>query len=100
MAEDTFPKSFHCPKCGSEKTVIGMAIAPLKINGSIPITAFGALEHKLTPLMDPKNAKISCPAISSHFDVCWDCGTYYCTRAELVHLPIPQPGMMQNIGKV
>ena len=99
MVESQFPKSFHCPKCGSEKTVIGLAIAPLKANGTIPLSAFGALEHKLTPLFDPKQAKISCPAISSHFDVCYDCGTYYCARVELVYLPLAQQGTVQTLNK-
>ena len=36
MAENEFPKMFHCPKCGSEKTVVGLALAPLKISGEVP----------------------------------------------------------------
>ena len=88
-----FPKIFKC-KCGSERTVIGVATTPLKMNGTIALSAFGAMENKLIYLTDPSKSRISTPAVLSHWDVCMDCGSWYCVKVEVVQVPKqqqPQP---------
>ena len=87
MAENEFPKIFKCPHCGSSKTVIGVSLAPFKENGKIPIDAFGAMERKATPLLDPRMCTLTVPLTMTSWDVCYDCGTYYCTKAEIIQQP-------------
>jgi len=102
MAENEFPKIFKCPKCGSEKTVVGMALAPLKISGEVPIGAFGSIEKKLIPLMPPQQCKIAVPCLVICTDVCYDCGTDYASKVARVQIPKDQfarPGMI-NLGNI
>jgi len=99
MAEASFPKNYHCPSCGSEKTVIGMGLAPLKMSGEIPLDAFACMERKAIQLVEPSKAKISVPTVITCWDICWECGTYYCNRVEMVHIPIQQPGLVRAMGK-
>ena len=102
MAENEFPKMFHCPKCGSEKTVVGIALAPLKISGEVPLGAFGSMRKDLVPLMPPQACKIAVPCIVICTDICYDCGTGYATKVVRVSVPKEQfarPGMI-NLGNI
>ena len=101
MAED-FPKKFHCPNCGSEKTVMNVAATPLKASGRLPLDAFCMMDQKVIYLEEANKATGVVPAIKSSFDVCFDCGTWYCTMTEktLITLPPPKalPGMKRPPG--
>jgi hypothetical protein len=87
MAND-FPKTYKCEKCGSSDTVIHRALAPLKASGQVSLDHFGSLEVKITPLMDPATCQVTVPCAVTHWDVCYDCGHYYCTKTETKNVPV------------
>ena len=99
MASSDFPKMFKCPKCGSDQTTIGKALAPLKMNGTVSLAAFGSMDKKYTPLVEPKDCKLFIPILVTHFDVCFECGTYYVTKVEIMQAPKQQQPIMNNMGK-
>jgi hypothetical protein len=83
-----------CPICHSKETVARLACAN---EPSIPKGVFVSLEKVFTPIQDIN--KIAIPIIKEilvHYDVCVHCGTRYCTRAEIISVPVaagPQSGM-------
>lgn len=75
-----------CPLCGGEETASRLAA---NAEGSIPKDQFISLEKKITYLKDPaKQVGLSVPTIFSHFDICATCGHFYCTKVEVVNLPV------------
>lgn len=79
-----------CRVCGCEETV-----AQKGAQGVIPEGTFVALEHKITPLEQPMLAVVTVKAIRYSEDICVECGTKRCTRADLIQIPIQmlqQPG--------
>ena len=83
-----------CPICYSQGTVARIACAD---EPSLPKGIFVSLEKVFTPIQNIN--KIATPVVRGimvHYDVCVNCGTRYCTRAEIISAPIvagPQPGM-------
>lgn len=61
------------------------------------------VEHIVIPLEQPALAVTSVRSIHCCIDYCAECGTRYCTRAELVRLPVsiqtmPGPGQKRGRG--
>lgn len=77
----------ECPVCHSTETVSskGMLIGIGDKSEKYP---FSHLEQKLVPIEQPVMAGVMVKAILTHYDVCYKCGTYRCTRAELVSVPV------------
>jgi uncharacterized protein YoaH (UPF0181 family) len=89
----------ECPICHSQGTVARIACAD---EPSLPKGIFVSLEKVFTPIQDIN--KIATPVVKGilvHYDVCVECGTRYCTKAEIISAPVtagPQPGMtIKNI---
>ena len=70
---------------------------------SVPENAKYALRvNQPTPLVQPgKLAGLTVPAVMSFFDICADCGTEFCSRVELQHLPfnVQAPQMPQQLHR-
>ena len=83
-----------CPNCGHDDTVCRKAMREFQPNS----TEFASLDKQATPLQQPALVVTSVPAILCHYDVCAECGTRYCTRAERISVPVvvkpgsPPPG--------
>lgn len=94
-------KTFKCPNCGSIETVSQLAIKESKLveKGLLKADVPSALRRNIIPLVEASRVALTVPAVATHFDVCADCGTEYCTRAEVAELPIQyvQPGQPQGI---
>ncbi len=78
-----FPK---CPACGCPDTVARLACAD---DPSVDPTAFASLEKLLVPIQDL--SKLTTPTVKAfvvHYDVCAQCGTRYCTKAEIIFMPV------------
>ncbi len=86
MSND-FPKTYKCPKCGNSETVIHKALAPLKASGQVVLDFYGAMEAKMTPLQDPQKCQVSVTCVITTWDICFNCGEYYCTKAEIKNVP-------------
>jgi hypothetical protein len=88
MPEEVIIAEFKkCRVCGSEETVARKAS-----QGIISENTFVALEHKITPLEQPMLAGVMVKAIRYSNDACAGCGTWRCTRADLISVFTQQPG--------
>ena len=74
--------NFLCPNCGSGETVSRRLTEPERQNGSLPADTFTSLSRGVTPISSPKVLGVQVDIIVTHQDVCANCGTPYCTRAE------------------
>ena len=98
MVDTNFPKNFpSCPKCGSERTVINVAAESLVEDGTIKKDTFLSMRKLLTPLVAPTMVALTIPAVLTHWDVCYYCGTEYVTRVEFTSLPIKFQGPGQQL---
>ena len=82
-----FPVIFsECPICHSKDTVCRLACAD---ESSIPKGTFVSLDKLFTPIQDINRIATSMiKGILSHFDICAECGTRYCTKAEITSAPV------------
>lgn len=89
-----------CPNCNSKDTICRLACAN---DPSIPKGTFVSLEKTVTPIQDANRFTIpAVKAILVHYDVCAKCGTRYCTRAEMVSVPVTiqgQPGQKLKFAR-
>jgi len=98
MAEENeFPKDFSCPNCKSTKTLGEVIVKPERDAGRLKPDDFASLEQILIPAVLP-NAIIgvTIPAIKEHWDICWECGTRYCTRLEKTRLTPKMTEIQKN----
>lgn len=80
------PFEFECPVCHSKETIAKVACAD---EPSIPQGTFVALEHMATPIQHPSSLLGPfIKAIICHYDICANCGTRYCTKAEKGQIPV------------
>lgn len=86
MAEQSrFPIVFgKCPNCGCTDTITQLAwdeeAEKGRVNKDTPVAA----EHLQAPLIDPKKTiGITAGILILSVDWCADCGTRYCTKAEI-----------------
>lgn len=113
MAEQSrFPIVFEkCPICGSKETLTRLAWDEEAEKGRVNKDTSVAAEHIATPLIDPKKPPVlSASILFQHFDTCANCGTRYCTKADIGTGPVtmkqhplgtvpPGPGMPPILGK-
>jgi len=62
----------RCPICSSKKTASRLACNEERSIPKDPALAVG----------------LAAPAIISHFDICANCGPYYCTKVEMGNIPV------------
>lgn len=93
-----FPVEFkECPVCKSEETICRAAC---KGEPSIPEGTFVSLEKRFTTVQAP--SKLLGPlakGILTHYDVCQNCGTSYCTKAEIIMAPVTFQQASRNPGR-
>lgn len=82
----------QCPWCHGEKTVSRTGVAQSRSSQKY-VGVFTSLKKEVTPIEQPMLASITVEAICVHWDVCADCGAQYCTRAELIDVPVQAQGM-------
>lgn len=95
MAEELkFPLEFkECPNCGSTKKVAGTIAEQEKKKGKISKEAQACIQQVTCIITDPRMVPLQAPVILIFLDICADCGTVYCIRAQLgVATPKPPPG--------
>jgi len=82
-----FPIEFNeCPICHCQETVCREACAD---EPSVPNDVFVSLEKVFTPIQQPGQLLgLLVKGIMTHFDICAKCGTRYCTKAEIVSMPL------------
>lgn len=82
-----FPIEFtECPVCHCKDTVCRLVSAD---EPSIPKGAFVSFEKVFTAIQDLN--KITTPTIRgvlNHYDICAKCGTRYCTKSEIITMPV------------
>jgi len=87
-----FPLSFdQCPNCGSERKIAGEILKQEKEKGKISPGVKAFISTSNSVIADMGRTWLSAPIISTFYDVCGDCGTYYCIHAEL-GIATPQLG--------
>lgn len=74
----------QCPMCEFETTISQKA---LEVSGK-ESPGFASTRKEVVPLEQPALANVTISIIILHFDVCANCGTEYCTRAELQQAPV------------
>lgn len=79
----------RCPRCGCKDTVARKFVTEEVRKRAGWGDAFVSLEKVMTPLFNPQNPPIgNATGIVAHYDVCFKCGLRYCTRAEVIVVPI------------
>lgn len=87
-----FPLTFdQCPVCGSKRRVANEVIQEQKDAGTAKESTQAWLFNHQSIIMDQGRPHIQVPVVLSLYDVCMDCGTVYCIRAE-VKMVTPQAG--------
>jgi len=87
-----FPlKWTKCPACGSERALADMILKEEQAKGRMGKGLMGAVGEIVVPIADPRIAPTVVPVLVCIFDVCADCGTYYCRDANKV-MGTPMPG--------
>ena len=83
-----FPREFKC-KCGATETVSQAACKKEKDEGKIPPEVFTSLEKVACPLIGSRPpVGLTVPALMAHYDICMECGAKFCTRVEIIQMPI------------
>jgi hypothetical protein len=93
--EMKFPRSYTvCPNCGSTRRIIesigNEEKALHKIQESLQVgVQFGAMA-----ITDPNSPAARVPVVNPRFDICYDCGTFYCVFVEkqIAQTQIAMPG--------
>ena len=80
-----FPLTWSkCPNCGSTRRIAGEIIEQERKKGRIG-EGVTAVSFVAPPIMiaDPRKIILASPMLMTFYDVCADCGTLYCVRAEM-----------------
>ena len=87
MSSEKFPIEFKkCPICKGEDTVARLSCED---EPSIPKGAFASLEKVAVPIQDMnKLTTLMVKTLIVHYDICVHCGTRYCTKAEIINMPV------------
>lgn len=93
MEEKKAPESVitwdKCSLCGCPDTVARKFVTEEVRKKAGWGDAFVSLEKVVTPLFNPMSPPvIAANSILSHYDVCAKCGFRYCTKAEIVSVPV------------
>jgi len=84
---DEIVKDFPCPKCGSKDRFMSRIAQKEKDKGVLPEGLIGVLEVRSITVANPKPVIPYIPGMvkpcgNAYFDICFECGTYYCFRVE------------------
>jgi len=89
----TFPIEFDkCPNCGGDKKVAQSVIDGLIEDGLAGEGLKGFAIVSPTVQGDPKRRQLLLTVLTCFIDVCADCGTLYCVRADLRKMSPEQGG--------
>lgn len=90
--------NLKCPNCGSEERVAELAMQTVEASKGIKRAgSFASLEQRKIPIVSASRvAGLSVPVVVHHYDVCADCGTVWCTKAEIKDAPIQVATKRQN----
>jgi uncharacterized Zn finger protein len=78
----------NCPVCGGMETISHLAIKSQMESGRVKSGTFSSLRQQVTPLLPPMLAALTVECVLVHFDICAECGTERCTKAELIQAPV------------
>jgi len=79
-----FPLEFKtCPNCGSTRRVAGTIAEQEREKGKISKEVQACIKQVTCIIADPRMVTLQAPAIIAFVDICADCGTMYCIRAQL-----------------
>lgn len=87
-----FPITFKaCPNCGGERRVANEVMQGEKDKRKIGEKADAFTFRHQSLIMDTSKAALVVPLLLTFFDVCVECGTVYCVRAD-VQMIAPRAG--------
>lgn len=87
-----FPKEFNqCPNCGSTRRIANEVLQTEKDKEKIREQVKAFMFQTQCLIVDQTKAWLSAPMILAWYDVCVDCGTFYCIHAN-VKTAMPQMG--------
>ena len=94
-----FPLEFkECPNCGSTRRVAGTIAEQEKQKGKLAKEVQACIQQLTCIITDPRMIALQAPVIIAFMDICADCGTYYCIRAQLgTATPGPAPRKGPNL---
>ena len=82
-----FPVQFDkCPACQSTRKITDAIREEEIAKGKMSPDTVLYIGQTATPILDPKRALalISVPVIIAYYNICFDCGCYYCVRADKI----------------
>ena len=95
-----FPKEFsQCPSCGSTDRVANHVLQQLKDAKKAGPNMIAFIYKTQSLIMDQTKNQLSAPLVKAFYDICVECGTYYCIHVE-VKVAIPQLGKEQTQGGI
>jgi len=88
MADETqevkFPIEFTaCPNCGSTERMAGSILKKQQEEGKAGQDVKAVALTGKTIIADPRKINLAVPVLLTFLDICTECGTVYCVRAEL-----------------
>ena len=86
MAENEFPKHLHAQSVVARKQWSVYHLHRSKKMGRYRLMRL-AQWKKATLIACPTQCKIAVPVTMTICDVCYDCGTYYASKVEIVQIP-------------
>lgn len=81
--EKEFPREFGvCRACGSTKTLAGLLLEQEREKGKVGKETIGAAQVFQSIIADPRVPSLSAPILIALIDICAECGTVRCIKAE------------------
>jgi len=78
-AEFVFPKTWDaCPNCGNPERLIEKIANEEKAAGKMPKNVPVGVQFGNLAICDPSAPASRVPLLSTRFDICTQCGTFYC----------------------
>jgi len=78
-----FPLNFDkCPACGDGRRLATEMIKEEIKKGKAGADARAYINKTQTIVVDQRRTWLSAPVLVSYYDICPNCGTYYCFRVE------------------
>ena len=75
--------NLKCPVCGSARRLAAEVLQHQIDDGKLPKESIAFITQCQSVVAGPVGTWLSAPCIISFFDVCVECGTFYCTHAEV-----------------
>ena len=98
LEKSEWPKQYDvCPNCGS-KNRLAQSIADAQIRkGSARKDLKAWIVAHQSMIADMGRPQLSVPVLTTHYDVCADCGTFFCVGASIAY-GVPQMGKSPGFG--